>query len=413
MDALLIALMRTTILLAAVSLLVWLLLKTTRVSSPRIQRIACCLVLLQGWVFMQMPLEIPYYDPPQQEEELATVVDVHLSPYAETVLPEAYAATPLPAAEPEDNISWTALLVGIWISGIIFYALCLAVRYAIFLRRLPPGRACDKEWNIQWERLLAERGINRHIPLRITTRSGPALCRLPGGYELLIPYRFWKELRSTARLAILEHELAHYQRRDGLKSLAVRLLALPQWFNPLAWLIVRRFDECAEWACDRLAVDNDSRRKSEYAEALLSLGRFAGGHPSFSPAARGRGLSARVCRLVSNCPMEDSVMKRISVIGAVTLLALLCLIRVELVAKETTADTLVVDNSVVESVNKSDKTKSPGIYSRIQSTYRSKYGQTASLRDRAARCCSHRGARTESDTAVSHRKLRYTENRCC
>ena len=166
------------------------------------------------------------------------------------------------------------------------YLLSLVVRYLLFLRRLRPGRPCSEEWTAEWERLLAERGVRRPIHFRVTTLIGPALCRLPRAWELLIPMRFWRELSPEGRLAVLEHELAHYRRRDGLKSLLVRLAALPQWFNPVAWAVVRHFDECAEWACDQEAVSRGSVRPSEYANMLLRLSRFPGGHPSFSPAAR-------------------------------------------------------------------------------------------------------------------------------
>src|SRR5262249_54471037 len=58
----------------------------------------------------------------------------------------------------------------------------------------------------------------------------------------------WRQLDSGERLAILRHELAHYRRGDLWKSLVARLLALPHWFNPLAWRAGRRFDEAAERA---------------------------------------------------------------------------------------------------------------------------------------------------------------------
>ncbi len=358
MDILLIGLVRTTVLLSVAAIVVWALLKAARVSSSKIQRAACCLVLLQGWVFWQMPVEIPYYEQ-TVPETLPMVVETYFLPLEEPILPEVYAQAPLAAAAPSEPISYTPWLIAVWLFGMSFYVLCLAGRYLLFLRRLPPGRPCKNEWSRQWARLLDERGVRRQIPLRVTTLSGPALCRLPGGYELLIPSRFWKGLSPTGRLAILEHELAHYQRRDGLKSLAVRLLVLPQWFNPLAWIVVRRFDECAEWACDRRAIGDGSHRASEYANALLRLGRFVGGHPSYSPAARGRSLSVRVRRLVSNYSMEDSVMKRISVIGTVAIIAVFCLIRVELVAKEPVEKTRGGDEPVAETAIKPAKPKPP------------------------------------------------------
>ena len=253
-SSLLMGLPRTTVLLSVVAIAVWVLMKAARVTSPRIQRAACCLVLLQGWIFFQVPVEIPYYDQPLPEKPRAAA-SVLFPPPQQAILPGAFveeglANSPLQLPTATPSVLHAPWLIGIWFSGMIFYISCLVGRYLLFLRRLPTGRPGKNEWSTQWSRLLAERGVRRPIPLRVTTFCGPALCRLPSGYELLIPSRFWNELSPTGRLAILEHELAHYQRGDGLKSLAVRLLALPQWFNPLAWMAVRRFDECAEWACD-------------------------------------------------------------------------------------------------------------------------------------------------------------------
>jgi len=89
---------------------------------------------------------------------------------------------------------------------------------------------------------------------------GPVLCRLPGGWELLLPLDLWRRLTPAGRLAVLRHELAHLKRADAWKSLLVRLLAVPHWFNPAAWWAVHKFDEAAaplapcQASFDRLVV---------------------------------------------------------------------------------------------------------------------------------------------------------------
>jgi hypothetical protein len=64
----------------------------------------------------------------------------------------------------------------------------------------------------------------------------------------------WSAISGDGRESILRHELAHLRRRDLQKSVLVRIAALPQWFNPLVRLAVRRFDEAGEWACDEAAA---------------------------------------------------------------------------------------------------------------------------------------------------------------
>ena len=59
---------------------------------------------------------------------------------------------------------------------------------------------------------------------------------------------------------MLLHEAQHVRRHDILKSLIARVLVLPQWFNPVAWMALRRFDEAAEWACDEVCRAKDPER---------------------------------------------------------------------------------------------------------------------------------------------------------
>ena len=168
--------------------------------------------------------------------------------------------------------------------------------------------------------------------LRVTEDLGPMLCRLPEGYELLVPAPLWRELNVRERDCILRHELAHFERGDVWKSLAVRLLALPHWFNPLAWFAVRRFDEAAEWACDLAATGEASA--TGYAKALLRLGEAASRHPSYMPAARGRTLATRIRRLLARQPQDDAAAKKFFIVAVGIGVAIAALVRVELVAKE-------------------------------------------------------------------------------
>ena len=89
----------------------------------------------------------------------------------------------------------------------------------------------------------------------------------------------------------------------------MRILALPHWFNPLVWHIVRRFDESAEWACDEAAADAAPERVPDYARALLQLGHRA--EPVFfaAPAARALGLAHRIRRLLTPAANKGTKMK--------------------------------------------------------------------------------------------------------
>ncbi len=234
-----------------------------------------------------------------------------------------------------------------WAGGIALFVLVWLVGYARFVTRLPAGLDANAEWLDEWRALLTDHGVQHTVPLRVTADMGPMLCRLPRGYELLVPGPLWQELNATERAAILRHELAHLVRRDVWKSLGVRVLALPHWFNAFAWWAVRRFDEAAEWACDRAASGNQAT--TVYARALVRLGEVAGRHASYSPAVRGRPLASRIRRLLAGRLRKDSSTKKALLLAACTGFALAALVRVELVARETTpqSETAVVDSELL------------------------------------------------------------------
>lgn len=391
--SLLVALGRTTLLLAVAAVVVRALLGATGCKSPRAHRAAWVLVLLQGWLLLRLTVAVPYYEaPPGAPQRIAESagerrahgplpaassvpipsVDVARtdatqtprSPERDTEEVALLGATGVSPVQGQDargtlrarrkdrsvaispvgtawaasaRQSWPALVVSLWLAGMGALIGRALVRYVLFVRRLPPGRPAEDAWVRQWDKLRAEAGIRRPVRLRMTPQFGPVLCRLPSGWELLLPVDLWRRLTPAGRLAVLRHELAHLKRGDAWKSLLVRLLGLPHWFNPAAWWAARKFEEAAEWACDGEAAGADRDRAVEYARTLLHLGTPPAQPLACGPAARGHGLSVRVRRLLSPGTVEDSIMKRLIVITIALGLVVVCLLRFDLVAKEPAA----------------------------------------------------------------------------
>ncbi len=219
---------------------------------------------------------------------------------------------------------WLAGIVGLVATLLIGY-----VRFALGLRTRPPDEGA---WSDEWSALLLERGIRQPIPLRVTDLQGPMLCRLPAGYRLIVPARLWRSLNAAERRAILLHELAHYTRGDLWKSLAIRALALPHWFNPFAWWAVRTFDECGEWACDDDATGVEPSAATTYARALFQLAETGDRRRSFGFSARGSSLAARVRRLMQPRRASEPIRTRLIVMGLLIALATAQVLRPELAA---------------------------------------------------------------------------------
>ena len=137
-------------------------------------------------------------------------------------------------------------------------------------------------------------------------------------------------LSSEQRISILRHELSHVTRFDLWKSLFIRVLALPQWFNPAAWIAIHAFDEAAEWACDDLVMnaygDNNS---ASYASALLAIAEASFKPLPMSVAAGGGTLRTRIQRLIQPQFMEESNMTKFMTPLLLCVLAVLPTVRVK------------------------------------------------------------------------------------
>jgi len=362
---LLMELARTTLLVAVLGAAMWLVLRLARVSSPTLHRVCCVMVLLAGWTLMRWPVDVAWYEAPptpvvalaaepiEEPESFTPPIDPKLlSPPPEfgagmaapaLAAPEVEAATtepqfarlpnPMPEVTPQPawQIVWEQLAVAVWLIGIVAVVGWWLVGYLRFLSQMPRGLDCSPDWQEEFAAACVGQGRAGRVEFRVTEDAGPLLCRLPRRTVLLVPRGLWSALDAVERRAILRHELEHLSRGDLWKSLAVRVLALPHWFNPAAWLAVRRFDDAAEWACDRAAMDE---QPTAYAAMLLRLGELAGTRARFGSAMSNRPLTTRIRRLLTLNGTEDSAMKKACLISLLMLVVPLALVRVNLVAEE-------------------------------------------------------------------------------
>ena len=345
-DVLVPILLRTTISLTLAALVVRGLLWITRPHSPAIHRLAWGCVLLQTVILSPVSLEIPWFEsiPRQAIRSTEELPDFLLAmgraeprpspaPLAES--PDDREAAVLPVAVPPASSKWSisTWFVVVWASGIVIVSIAAAASYGLLLRSLRRAWNPGEELQEEWRRIMSQQGLTRPIPLRVHKTLGPMLCRLPLGYCVVVPEELWNRLSTSQRISVLRHELAHYQRHDIWQSLGARLLALPHWFNPLAWWTIRKFDEVSEWACDQRMADAQPRFVPDFARALLEMVECRT-TPTGTTSVRGGSLSERFRRLLALRKTEDSRMKRYSIIVILLGLATAGLFRVQLVAKE-------------------------------------------------------------------------------
>ncbi len=320
---------------------IWLLLRMCRVQSWAIQRFAWLLVLLPGVIIWRIPVVLPVLPArPMAKIDLKRASEI---PQSSTQSGRGFSfgksTDQSPATAPSDStisaMMCTALLGG-WLMGMVVVAGRAAGLYLAFVRGLPRSLPALARWSAELQEVCDELLIPRRIRLHVTVGSGPALGLLPSGYRLLVPQSMWAHLTSQQRRAILRHELTHYIRGDLWKSLLARILSWPQWFNPLAWLAVRRFEEAAEWACDDAALAIESEARFDYLRALLALGTSHLSTPALQAAVHGGSLQCRVRRLLSPTG-KDSRMKKFVVIAVALALSAGGFARIQLATAQSPA----------------------------------------------------------------------------
>ena len=340
---LLTALFRSGLALTIAAIVVLVFVRFIPIASIRLRRMMWFAVILQGCLLMQIPVTISIVAPDHQGQTQpfgpsSASRFFHEPGNVAIEIAEILFTTDLVPGTTTSNLMncllamrWSALLIGGWGLGIVSLVLMSARSYVRFIRRLPPGEPVPAEWVDEWNALRAHARSRSPVTLRAVPGVGPLLCWHPRGYQLIVPADIWRLLTSQQRSMILSHELAHLERGDIWKSFALRLLALPHWFNPLVWRIVKQFDDDAEKACDDVIRRDNAHHAIEYARTLLLLG---GSHQAtlLAQATGGHGLADRIRRLIVSNSRKDSNMKKLAITAGTIGITLFSLLRFQTLA---------------------------------------------------------------------------------
>lgn len=309
-------LIRMEVALTVGAVLLLTVLRFFPLTSPRLQRSLCVLVLLQGCMWFRVPLTVPTFLLPIQFPQTSTEIIPDLDFSTELLSGTHDRSGPLTIRQLKhvDRTSLFAIaFCSVWIFGAGVILLMALRNYRQFLRTLRIHEVTQSDWDDEWNQLKRELGVQQRVLLVVTENQGPLLCWTRDGYQMVVPKSLWATFSPAQRTQICRHELAHLQRGDLWMSLACHIVAVTHWMNPLAWLLVHRFDEAAEIACDEMVQRNAPSESCEYARTLLCLG---GGDRQilFASQAKGRhSLAERIRRLTSSNPRKDSTMKKFGI----------------------------------------------------------------------------------------------------
>lgn len=148
------------------------------------------------------------------------------------------------------------LLVALWVGGaaaFLFYALWRHRKFVRDLGRLSPSSIDG-------------------VPIMMASRTGFSPMLL-GIFRpmIVVPEDFHARYTTQQHEAVLQHEMAHRDRRDPLINLVVLLINTVFWFNPLAYWAVRALKCDQEIACDAVVLSTTNISRKSYAETLLAV----------------------------------------------------------------------------------------------------------------------------------------------
>ena len=176
---------------------------------------------------------------------------------------------------PSPPLSWSSVVLLGWLAGMLLLLFRSANAMRLARRLIENSDPLETPaWDDDSQHVCRELDIRRRVVL---AHSSEITIPMTLGWlqpAVLVPTKglAWSAER---RLIVLRHELAHIKRADFASELLGQLACAFHWFNPLAWLAVRRLRVEREHACDDLVLRLGTRA-SEYATHLVEIARSAG-----------------------------------------------------------------------------------------------------------------------------------------
>jgi beta-lactamase regulating signal transducer with metallopeptidase domain len=371
-------------------LVLWLCLQSRLRLSPGTCAVASILVVLQGWIWIGIPVQVNLaWLPPQQVRSFANnaaasdaaqamatqtsgqapVLEpssaseaqskAHSHPQADS--PSLASVGPIASAVEVGTVSWVPPLMWlaaglgtIWLAGIVIL-IWRSVRGFVALSRMVQTLP-DASGDWQGELLKQCRYLKIATPpvLKVGEVAAPLLVQTLRRACVVVPACLWESFDAEQRRSILLHELAHYRRGDVWRQLAMRLLILPHWFNPVAWWAARQYEAASEVACDAIACGGDLLAAISYSKVLLVLNESMrneafvdhrlGIRHAQALAISGWSLTERVRHILHPDSQKESHMSRFLILSAMIGLTVLAGIRIRAADESSTSEDKAAEN---------------------------------------------------------------------
>jgi len=316
--------------LAALALLAWLAERLFKLREPRVRHALWWFVLVAPLVLAPGRLALTQR---QAAVEIAVPTPAPVARVARAVPSFPYHvmraeadARPSRVRVRNAEVAFDAVhrpgLALAWLLGCAALTLRLIRGHRRVRRMLAASRPVEDAAALQALRALcAEAGLRTGVELRSSDLIGAPVLHGIRRPVILVP-EWMDSLAGDELRALLAHEVAHVRRRDVLANLAQRVIEIPLFFHPGAWLASRRVTLAREELCDAWALGQGADPAS-YARSLAAAAERA--HASAAAASLGVVESRFTLLKRVQAILEVRSMKHVTRPLAIALAALLAI----------------------------------------------------------------------------------------
>jgi bla regulator protein blaR1 len=173
------------------------------------------------------------------------------------------------------TIDWRKLLSGVWVIGVIVFAIRLVLGTTILNLRISKISQITNT-NILDILDQCKRTMNVRVHLQLIETSWVCSPALAGFFrpKLLLPLGTSDRLTPSELRHVFLHELAHIKRWDVATNWLIHGLQILHWMNPFIWFGFFRMRADRELACDALVLLKINEVESKtYGQTILKLVR--------------------------------------------------------------------------------------------------------------------------------------------
>jgi len=316
--------------LAALAVVAWLCEKAFRLRHPRVKYALWWFVLVAPLVLAPGRISLERREAVLRMAAPEAVVRVVRGSALGTERPPigSFAQTGPLAAEWEasttlwwQGLSLTDALAAVWLLECVALTLRLLVGHRRARRMIADSQPVAGEGVLMaLEALLSEAGVRREVALRTSASLGAPVLYGLRRPTILLPEDWLDSLSPEDLRALLAHEVAHIKRQDFLTHLLQRLVEIPLFFHPGAWLANRQIALAREELADAWALRNGVDAGS-YARSLTVAAERVQTRLSVASVGVAEGRSTLLLRV--EAIMRRESIKRLSRPSAAALTAVL------------------------------------------------------------------------------------------